>query len=139
MDLSRSRSARARRIRGRRSGCGRHRRDVQPAGARTGAAPSGPPSGDPVIVASGDGGWIHLGPTVAAMLARAGFFIVGVDSREYLAAFTSGSVALSERDVQRDFATLVAYAADGAPGRNRSSLASRKARDCRCWRPPIRP
>jgi alpha-beta hydrolase superfamily lysophospholipase len=74
---------------------------------------SGPSGGDPVIVSSGDGGWIHLGPTAAAMLARAGFFIVGVDSKQYLSAFTSGKVTLSEQDVQKDFATLVAYAAKG--------------------------
>jgi len=74
---------------------------------------SGPASGDPVVLASGDGGWIHLGPTAAAMLARAGWFVVGVDSKQYLAAFTSGKVTLSEQDVQKDFATLVAYAARG--------------------------
>ena len=32
----------------------------------------GPRDGDPVIVSSGDGGWIHLGPQVAAMLAARG-------------------------------------------------------------------
>jgi len=34
-------------------------------GARTGA---------PIVVASGDGGWLHLGPHVAEMLAAKGFF-----------------------------------------------------------------
>jgi hypothetical protein len=29
-------------------------------------------AGTPVIVSSGDGGWIHLGPQVAALLASAG-------------------------------------------------------------------
>ena len=29
----------------------------------------GPPAGDPVIVSSGDGGWVHLGPHVARVLA----------------------------------------------------------------------
>jgi dienelactone hydrolase len=74
---------------------------------------SGPATGDPVIVASGDGGWIHLGPTAAAILARAGYRVVGLDSKQYLSAFTSGRATLSERDVQQDFATLVAYAAKG--------------------------
>ena len=34
----------------------------------------GPRSGDPVIVSSGNGGWIHLGPHVADVLAARGFF-----------------------------------------------------------------
>jgi fermentation-respiration switch protein FrsA (DUF1100 family) len=74
---------------------------------------SGPAAGDPVIVSSGDGGWIHLGPKTADILARAGYFVVGVDSRQYLSAFTSGTVTLSESDVQKDYAALVAYAANG--------------------------
>jgi alpha-beta hydrolase superfamily lysophospholipase len=74
---------------------------------------SGPPAGDPVIVASGDGGWIHLGPATAAILARAGCFVVGIDSKQYLSAFTSGKVTLTEQDVQMDFATFVGYAAKG--------------------------
>jgi pimeloyl-ACP methyl ester carboxylesterase len=73
----------------------------------------GPPAGDPVILASGDGGWIHLGPAAAAILARAGYSVVGVDSKQYLSAFTSGKTTLSERDVQQDFGTLIAYAAKG--------------------------
>jgi dienelactone hydrolase len=74
---------------------------------------SGPSTGEPVIVASGDGGWIHLGPRAADILARAGYFVVGVDSKQYLSAFTSGTKTLSERDVQADFTSLIAYAAKG--------------------------
>ena len=74
---------------------------------------SGQTSGEPVIVASGDGGWIHLGPRAADTLARAGYFVVGVDSKQYLSAFTSGKVTLSEQEVQKDFAALVEYAAKG--------------------------
>ena len=32
--------------------------------------------GLPVIVSSGDGGWIHVGPDVAALLASHGYFVV---------------------------------------------------------------
>ena len=46
--------------------------------------------GQPVIVSSGDGGWIHLGPHVAEALAAKGCFVVGFDVKAYLESFTSG-------------------------------------------------
>lgn len=72
--------------------------------------------GGPVaLVASGDGGWIHLGPEVAEFLASQGWFVVGFDSKAYLSGFTSKSGALKPDDVPGDFAALVDYAArDGA-------------------------
>ena len=71
----------------------------------------GPRDGDPVIVSSGDGGWIHLGPQVADMLAARGFFVVGFDSKAYLESFTSGTSALSTTDVPADYRTLLKAAA----------------------------
>ncbi len=65
---------------------------------------------NPVIVASGDGGWVHLGPQVAQILSEKGLFIIGLDSKEYLSAFTDGAKTLSVDDVRRDFRALVAYA-----------------------------
>jgi len=70
----------------------------------------GPRSGDPVIVSSGDGGWIHLGPQVAAMLAARGFFVVGFDSKAYLEAFTSGCSTLRTTDVPLDYRELIKFA-----------------------------
>jgi pimeloyl-ACP methyl ester carboxylesterase len=70
--------------------------------------------GPPVVLASGDGGWIHLGPEAASILAARGYFVVGVDSRQYLSAFTKGAQTLSPSDVPRDFAALVDYAGRGA-------------------------
>ena len=70
----------------------------------------GSPRGAPVVLLSGDGGWIHLGPQVAQMLAARGFLVVGVDSRAYLESFTSATSALSEDDVAGDFRTLIGYA-----------------------------
>jgi alpha-beta hydrolase superfamily lysophospholipase len=70
--------------------------------------------GGPVaVVASGDGGWIHLGPTVAEVLAGQGYFVVGFDSKHYLSSFTRGGTTLSVADVPGDFAALVDYAAAG--------------------------
>src|SRR3954467_10718761 len=70
----------------------------------------GSPSGDPVIVSSGDGGWIHLGPSVAEFLSRRGFFVVGFDVRAYLTSFTNGSSTLRAQDVPADFKALVEFA-----------------------------
>jgi alpha-beta hydrolase superfamily lysophospholipase len=70
----------------------------------------GPRDGDPVIVSSGDGGWIHLGPHVATMLAARGFFVVGFDTKAYLESFTSGTSTLSTADVPADYRDLLKVA-----------------------------
>lgn len=71
--------------------------------------------GGPVaIVASGDGGWTHLGPAVAAFLSGQGYFVVGFDSKHYLSSFTRGGSTLSVTDVPGDFGVLLDYA--GAEG-----------------------
>ena len=70
--------------------------------------------GTPAIVSSGDGGWVHLGPQVAALLAARGFFVVGFDVKAYLESFTSGSTTLRTQDVPGDYRTLLAYAARGS-------------------------
>ncbi len=70
----------------------------------------GKAEGDPVVVSSGDGGWVHLGPHAAEVLARAGYSVVGVDSKEYLSAFTSGSTTLRPEDVPGDFRAFAEYA-----------------------------
>ncbi len=71
---------------------------------------SGPPSGDPVIMSSGDGGWVHLAPHAAQVLAANGYFVVGLDSKQYLEAFTSGRTTLDAKDEPGDFAVLCDYA-----------------------------
>src|SRR5215212_689020 len=58
--------------------------------------------GIPVIVSSGDGGWIHLGPHVAEVLAANGFFVVGFDVKAYLESFT-GAGTLRPEDVPGDY------------------------------------
>jgi pimeloyl-ACP methyl ester carboxylesterase len=70
----------------------------------------GPATGDPVVVSSGDGGWMHLGPHVAELLARRGMFVVGVDVRAYLSSFTSGRTALRAEDEPRDYRILAQFA-----------------------------
>jgi dienelactone hydrolase len=68
----------------------------------------------PVLVSSGDGGWIHLGPEVARFLAGQGYFVVGFNAKAYLSDFTSKDATLRPADVARDYLTLVEYAARGA-------------------------
>ena len=71
----------------------------------------GPRDGEPVIVSSGDGGWIHLGPHVAEVLAAEGFFVVGFDARAYLASFTSGGTTLRPGQEPADYKVLAEFAA----------------------------
>ena len=69
-----------------------------------------------MIVSSGDGGWIHLGPHVAEVLATHDFFVVGVDVKAYLESFTSGSSTLRPEDEPRDYSALEVRAGDGSRG-----------------------
>jgi alpha-beta hydrolase superfamily lysophospholipase len=76
----------------------------------------GPAGGAPIIVSSGDGGWIHLGPHVAELLAARGFFVVGVDVKAYLAGFTAEAGTLRKADEPGDYKTLATFAS-AATGR----------------------
>jgi fermentation-respiration switch protein FrsA (DUF1100 family) len=69
----------------------------------------GMPTSAIAIVSSGDGGWVHLAPHVAEVLASHGWYVVGFDAKSYLSGFTGGKGPLSERDVQRDYAQLIDF------------------------------
>src|SRR4249920_1919989 len=71
-------------------------------------------AGTPVIVSSGDGGWVHLAPHVAELLVENGFFVVGFDTKAYLESFTSGSSTLRPQDEPGDYRELSGYAARGS-------------------------
>lgn len=71
----------------------------------------------PVVVSSGDGGWIHLAPHVAEVLSRRGFFVVGFDSKAYLSSFTTKDGALTEADVPGDYRVVADFAAQGSTHR----------------------
>ena len=71
----------------------------------------GPRDGEPVIVSSGDGGWIHLGPHVAEVLSAKGFFVVGFDAKAYLQSFTSGTTTLRPDQEPADYKVLAEFAA----------------------------
>jgi pimeloyl-ACP methyl ester carboxylesterase len=71
---------------------------------------SGNADGPPVVVSSGDGGWVHLAPAVARILASKGFRVVGFDAKAYLSAFTRRDAHLTEDDIRSDFGILARYA-----------------------------
>ena len=73
--------------------------------------------GDPVIISSGDGGWVHLAPHLAELLASHGYFVVGVDTRAYLRSFTTPEGRLSMDDEPRDYRMVAEFAARGAAAR----------------------
>jgi alpha-beta hydrolase superfamily lysophospholipase len=72
----------------------------------------GNPRGEPVIVSSGDGGWVHLAPHVAEFLASRGFSVIGFDVREYLSSFTSARSTLRREDEPADFRVLTELATE---------------------------
>lgn len=80
----------------------------------------GPPDGRPIVVSSGDGGWIHLGPHVAALLAARGYRVLGVDVRAYLESFTSRRTTLRAEDEPGDYRALIR--AGGGDGSKRAIL-----------------
>ena len=73
----------------------------------------GSPNGAPVVVTSGDGGWIHLGPDVARFLASQGYSVFGFDAKAYLTSFTEGEKTLVPGDVPGDFKVVVEVARQG--------------------------
>jgi alpha-beta hydrolase superfamily lysophospholipase len=73
----------------------------------------GPRTGAPVVVSSGDGGWTHLAPEVAAFLEKRGFSVAGFDCKHYLSSFTSGGRTLTPTDVPGDYRALVDFARGG--------------------------
>lgn len=68
----------------------------------------------PVVVSSGDGGWMHLGPHVAEVLAASGYFVVGFDVKAYLESFTSKGATLRPDDEPHDYKALADLAAGGS-------------------------
>jgi fermentation-respiration switch protein FrsA (DUF1100 family) len=73
--------------------------------------------GPPVVLSSGDGGWIHLAPHVAGVLAAHGYFVVGFDARAYLSSFTDGRSGLRPNEVGADYLALTRFAAQGSHAR----------------------
>lgn len=60
-----------------------------------------------IVMGSGDVGWVGLAPSMAEELAAQGYTVIGINVRQYLAAFTSGSNHLQPNDVPGDYRFLI--------------------------------
>ena len=68
----------------------------------------GSPGSVPAVLSSGDLGWAGLVVHVAEFLSSQGYYVVGLNTKSYLASFTSKNSALDPRDVPGDYKTLIA-------------------------------
>jgi type IV secretory pathway VirJ component len=59
-----------------------------------------------IVMASGDVGWVGLAVSMAEELSAEGYIVVGVNARQYLAAFSAGTDSLQPKDVPADFRVL---------------------------------
>lgn len=75
----------------------------------------GTPSGPPIILSSGDGGWLHLAPHLADVFAAAGYFVVGFDTKAYLSNASGSGGSLTPDDISRDYQRLLTLFATGRP------------------------
>lgn len=82
----------------------------------------GDPKNEPVIVSSGDGGWVHLAPHVAELLSARGYYVIGFDARGYLSSFTSGATTLRPEEEPGDFYALVRFVTGSRLGTLRPML-----------------
>jgi hypothetical protein len=71
----------------------------------------------PVLLSSGDLGWAGLVVQVAEVLASQGYYVIGFNTKAYLAGFTGKNSSLSPRDVPGDYMALVQYARKTSPVR----------------------
>ncbi len=69
---------------------------------------SGTPRGT-VLMGSGDVGWVGLAVDMAQFLAAQGYNTVGINMRQYLAAFTSGKTTLTTKEPPQDYADMAAF------------------------------
>jgi hypothetical protein len=75
---------------------------------------SGTRGGTPVILSSGDLGWAGLVVQVAEYLSGQGYYVIGFNSKAYLASFTGKDSSLSPQDVPADYSKLIEYARQGS-------------------------
>jgi fermentation-respiration switch protein FrsA (DUF1100 family) len=65
------------------------------------------PSRGTILMGSGDVGWVGLGASMADELSAAGYLVVGINVRQYLAAFTAGQCHLQASEVAGDYRVIV--------------------------------
>ena len=67
--------------------------------------PAGTPKGT-IVMGSGDVGWVGLSVSMAEFLCDRGYVVVGLNSRQYLSAFTSGKQHLTVDEAPGDFGAM---------------------------------
>ena len=67
--------------------------------------PTGTPKGT-IIMAGGDVGWVGLAVSLAEFLSDRGFIVIGLNTRQYLTAFTSGKIHMDTLHPPADYAAL---------------------------------
>jgi len=67
----------------------------------------------PIVLSSGDLGWAGLVTHVAEFLSSHGYFVVGLNSKAYLASFTTKTSALNPQDVPQDYQAFLDFARQG--------------------------
>jgi dienelactone hydrolase len=65
------------------------------------------PSRGTILMGSGDVGWVGLGASMADELSAEGYLVVGINVRQYLAAFTSAQCHLETAEVPGDYRIIV--------------------------------
>lgn len=68
-------------------------------------APKAAPRGT-IIMGSGDVGWVGLAVSMAEELSAEGYLVVGVNVRQYLAAFSIGKESVHPQDVPGDYQAI---------------------------------
>jgi pimeloyl-ACP methyl ester carboxylesterase len=59
-----------------------------------------------ILMASGDVGWVGLAVSLAEEFSARGYLVVGINTRQYLSAFTSGKSHLEPSDVPADYRVI---------------------------------
>ncbi len=62
-----------------------------------------------VLIGSGDVGWVGLAVEMSEFLSGQGYTAVGINVRQYLAAFTSGRTTLTTREAPEDYSQLASF------------------------------
>jgi hypothetical protein len=71
--------------------------------------PAGTERRGTILMASGDVGWVGLAVDLSEYLSDRGYQVIGINSRQYLGAFTSGKKTLAPADIQADYHTLIEF------------------------------
>jgi alpha-beta hydrolase superfamily lysophospholipase len=72
---------------------------------------TGTPKGT-ILIGGGDVGWVGLAVDLAGVLSGHGYAVVGINSRQYLATFTSGSSHVTPEQVAADYAAMAQHLRD---------------------------